>query len=171
MRKLKPFKVCILGPPGVGKTTIAKQLADQYKLHHIHAKDVIAQAIDKLNKLARRADQEAEKPNEPEGNGENNEDDDEDEEEEEEEAPDLSELEIVNEQLETNNGRLDDTLVVKFFRERLMSKACQNQGFILDGYPKTKEQAQMLFERKQIETLRYRIFCCKFDIYVFFAFV
>ncbi len=29
-----------------------------------------------------------------------------------------------------------------------MSKPCQNQGFIIDGFPKTRDQAQSLFERK-----------------------
>lgn len=131
-----------MGPPGVGKSTIAKQLADHYKIHHIHAKDVITQAIDNLNKLAKRAEQEAEKPPDEEGGGA-----EEEEEEEPDELPDLADLEAINEQMEANSGRLDDNFVVKFFRERLLSKPCQNQGFILDGFPKTRDQAITLFER------------------------
>ena len=126
----QPFKICILGPPGVGKSTIAAQLAAHYKIHHIHAKEVVSQAIEHLNRQAKRAEADAEKPS----GG----DDEEQEEEEEEELPDLSELEAINDQLENNNGRLDDALVVKFFKEKLSSKACQNQGFIIDGFPKTR---------------------------------
>lgn len=137
-RNLIPFKVCILGPPGVGKSTIASQLAQYYKVHHIHVKDVVTQAIDQMNKAAKRAETEADKPG--------GDDDGEEEEEEEEELPDLSELEAINDQMENNSGRLDDQYVMKFFKERLLSKPCQNQGFILDGFPKTREHAQSLFE-------------------------
>lgn len=91
----KPFKVCILGPPGIGKSTIASQIALHYKIHHINMKDVVTQAIENLNKAAKRAEIEADKP----GGEEEAE-----EEEEEEELPDLSELEAINEQLENNNG-------------------------------------------------------------------
>jgi adenylate kinase family enzyme len=48
-------------------------------------------------------------------------------------------------------GRLDDQLIVQLFKDRLLSKPCQNQGFILDGFPKTSNQAQQLFQG---------IFCC-----------
>lgn len=138
-RNLVPFKICILGPPGVGKSTIASQIAQHYKIHHIHMKDVVTQAIDALNKSAKRAEMDADKAGEEEG----------EEEEEEEELPDLSELENINEQLENNNGRLDDAIIIKFFKEKLMSKPCQNQGFILDGFPKTNEQAKTLFEPEE----------------------
>ncbi len=37
----KPIKICLLGPPASGKTTIAKQLAQEYKIHHLQVKDVI----------------------------------------------------------------------------------------------------------------------------------
>ena len=37
-----------------------------------------------------------------------------------------------------------------FVREKLKSMPCQNQGFILDGFPKTYEEAQMMFARKSI---------------------
>jgi len=137
-RNLVPFKVCILGAPGVGKSTIAQQLASHYKIHHINMKDVVTQAIDNLNRLAKRAEAEADKPSTEEA--------EEQEEEEEEELPDLSELETINDQMENNNGRLEDNLIIKFFKEKLLSKPCQNQGFILDGFPKTREQAQALFE-------------------------
>ncbi|VDN21936.1 unnamed protein product [Dibothriocephalus latus] len=35
-----------------------------------------------------------------------------------------------------------------YLRKKLLSKPCQNQGFVLDGYPKTLEQAQLLFGRE-----------------------
>ena len=75
---------------------------------------------------------------------------DEEDEEEGEEEEDLSEeyealLESLKEMKEQNNGRLEDQQVIAFFREKLHSKPCQNQGFILDGYPKTMDQAKELF--------------------------
>ena len=52
----QPMRVCILGPPAVGKTTICSELAKQYKLHHIKIKDVIDEAMAKLQASADRAD-------------------------------------------------------------------------------------------------------------------
>ncbi len=54
-------------------------------------------------------------------------------------------LETINESKEQNNGRIEDTHVIQFFKEKLHSMPCQNQGFILDGFPKTLEQAKALF--------------------------
>ena len=54
-------------------------------------------------------------------------------------------LESINESKEQNNGRIEDQVVIQFFREKLQSMPCQNQGFILDGFPKTLEQAKALF--------------------------
>lgn len=74
---------------------------------------------------------------------------DEAEEDEDEDPGKLEEykelLEAINENKEQNNGRLDEQYVIRFFREKLLSKPCQNQGFILDGFPKTPEQAKDLF--------------------------
>lgn len=54
-------------------------------------------------------------------------------------------LETLKESKEANNGRLEDQYVIRFYREKLHSMPCQNQGFVLDGYPKTYEQAKDLF--------------------------
>lgn len=42
-------------------------------------------------------------------------------------------------------GLLDEQLMVKVVRNKLMSPPCRNQGFVLDGFPKTYEQAKELF--------------------------
>lgn len=79
---------------------------------------------------------------------------DEAEEDEDEDPGKLDEykdlLEAISESKEQNNGRLDEQYVIRFFREKLLSKPCQNQGFILDGFPKTSEQAKELFACKII---------------------
>jgi adenylate kinase len=40
---------------------------------------------------------------------------------------------------------LDDELLTQIYKIKLMSPPCQNQGYVLDGYPKTLEQAKDLF--------------------------
>lgn len=45
-------------------------------------------------------------------------------------------------------GRYSEQYILDFYKQKLMSKPCQNQGFVLDGFPKTYEQAQQLFARK-----------------------
>ncbi|KNC46437.1 Ak7-A-prov protein [Thecamonas trahens ATCC 50062] len=53
--------------------------------------------------------------------------------------------EIREARAESENGRIPDDLLVAMFREKLFSMPCQNQGFVLDGFPKTLAQAEELF--------------------------
>ena len=65
-------------------------------------------------------------------------------------------LDAINEGKENNNGRIEDQYVLRFFRDKLLSMPCQNQGFIIDGFPKTMEQAKELFICKYY--LKFQIF-------------
>jgi len=42
------MRVVILGPPAVGKSTVAEQLCDYFKLHHIHIKQVIDEGVEHM---------------------------------------------------------------------------------------------------------------------------
>ncbi|KAL6080736.1 hypothetical protein STEG23_013926, partial [Scotinomys teguina] len=136
---LLPIKICILGPPAVGKSSIAEELAKYYKLHHIKIKDVISEAIAKLEAIV--APKEAV---EGEEEGE--------EEEEEENVEDTQELlDGVKDSMEQNAGRLEDQYIIRFMKEKLKSMPCRNQGYILDGFPKTYDQAKDLFNQEDEE--------------------
>ncbi|ERE73390.1 adenylate kinase 7-like isoform 1 [Cricetulus griseus] len=138
-RGLLPIKICILGPPAVGKSSIAEELAKYYKLHHIKIKDVISEAIAKLEAIVAPKDS---------GEGE----DDAEEEEEEENVDDAQELlDGIKESMEQNAGRLEDQYVIRFVKEKLKSMPCKNQGYILDGFPKTYDQAKDLFNQEDEE--------------------
>ncbi|XP_002738748.1 adenylate kinase 7-like [Saccoglossus kowalevskii] len=132
-RGLLPMRACILGPPAVGKTSVVQKLCEHYKLHHIKINDVIKEAIEKLEKSAARGDQDE------------NEDDDGKAQEDQEL------LDQITESKDNNGGRIEDQYIIQFFREKLHSMPCQNQGFILDGYPKTYEQAKELFATDEEE--------------------
>ncbi|KAI4560493.1 hypothetical protein MJT46_019890, partial [Ovis ammon polii x Ovis aries] len=134
-RRLLPIKICILGPPAVGKSSIAEVLAKYYKLHHIKMKDVISEAIAKLEAIITPKD-----VTEGEEEGE-----EEEEEDNVEEAQEL--LEGVKESMDQNAGRLEDQYIIRFMKEKLKSMPCRNQGYILDGFPKTYDQAKDLFSR------------------------
>ncbi|XP_069921713.1 adenylate kinase 7 isoform X4 [Oryctolagus cuniculus] len=136
-RGLLPIKICILGPPAVGKSSIAEGLSKYYKLHHIKIKDVISEAIAKLEAIVA-----------PKEGGE----EEGEEEEEEENVEDAQELlDGVKESMEQNAGRLEDQYVIRFIKEKLKSMPCRNQGYILDGFPKTYDQAKDLFSQEDEE--------------------
>lgn len=48
------MRACVLGPPASGKTALVEKICAHYKLHHIKVKDVIDDAIQKLEKSAAR---------------------------------------------------------------------------------------------------------------------
>ncbi|OWF43656.1 adenylate kinase 7-like [Mizuhopecten yessoensis] len=132
-RRLQPLRVCVVGPPASGKSTVVQQLCEFYKLHHIKIKDVIDEAMDNLTTTARRADSE-------------------DQEEEDGKAQDAQDLiDRINEGKDQTTGRLEDQHVIQFFKDKLLSMSCQNQGFIIDGFPKTIEQAKELFASEDDE--------------------
>ncbi|KAI8784829.1 adenylate kinase 7 [Biomphalaria glabrata] len=133
-RSLQPLRAAILGPPASGKTTVAKQLCDLFKLHHILIKNVIDEELENLKTKANRT---------------NEEDMEEDTDNSAQEAQDL--LDQIKESQENNNGRIDDHFIIRFLRDRLKSMPCQNQGFILDGFPKTIAQARDLFLSEEEE--------------------
>ena len=66
-------------------------------------KDVITQAVDKMRKLANKAEEKADRPDADEGA----EEEVESEEEEEDETPDLGELETINETLESDGNLIE----------------------------------------------------------------
>uniref|UniRef100_A0A8D0SDX1 Uncharacterized protein n=1 Tax=Sus scrofa TaxID=9823 RepID=A0A8D0SDX1_PIG len=139
-RRLLPIKICILGPPAVGKSSIAEALSKYYKLHHIKLKDVVSEAIAKLEAIVT-----------PKEVGEGGEEEGEEEEEEEnvEDAQEL--LDGIKESMEQNAGQLEDQYIIRFIKEKLKSMPCRNQGYILDGFPKTYDQAKELFNQEDEE--------------------
>jgi len=133
-RSLQPLRAMILGPPASGKTTVAKKLCEMFKLHHILIKEVIDEELENLQAKTRRSDEE---------------DTEEEEDADAQEAQGL--LDQINESKENNGGRIEDQFIIRFLRDRLKAMPCQNQGFILDGYPKTIQQAKELFANEEEE--------------------
>ncbi|NXO18828.1 KAD7 kinase, partial [Oriolus oriolus] len=95
-RGLLPLKVCIHGPPGSGKSTIAEELCKHYKLHYIRTNEVIAEKIADLERIVAKETDDVK----TEGEGE---DDVEEEGENIEEAKEL--LEGIKENMKRNKGR------------------------------------------------------------------
>ncbi|NWU62194.1 KAD7 kinase, partial [Pterocles burchelli] len=137
----QPLKVCIHGPPGVGKSTIAEELCKHYKLHHIKINDVISETITNLEQVVA--------PEEIDSVGEEGQDDEEEEGKNVEAAQEL--LAGIKESMEQNAGRLDDQYVVKLVKDKLKSMPCRNQGYVLDGFPETYKQATDLFNCNEDE--------------------
>uniref|UniRef100_A0A8C2ICH3 Adenylate kinase 7a n=1 Tax=Cyprinus carpio TaxID=7962 RepID=A0A8C2ICH3_CYPCA len=124
-RQLLPIKICLLGPPAVGKSSAAVKLCRYYKLHHIDVNETINEKVRQLEELL-------------EGNEKTSEN-------EEMLVGAEAQLKTLKNNMVQNDGQLDDQHVMHIIREKLNSKPCRNQGYVLDGYPKTYTQARELF--------------------------
>ena len=96
--------IILMGPPGAGKGTLAKQLKDELNLVHISTGDMFRDAIKAQTELGKLA------------------------------------------QGYINHGDLvPDDVTIGLVRERLSQPDCEN-GFLLDGFPRTLPQAEALSE-------------------------
>ncbi|NXS02885.1 KAD7 kinase, partial [Oxylabes madagascariensis] len=144
-RGLLPLKVYVHGPPASGKSTIAKELCKHYKLHYVRINDVISEKIAYLEQIVAKELDRVEVEVEVEG-------EDVQEEEEGENVEEAKELlDAIKENMKQNKGHLGDEYVIKIMRDKLMSMPCRNQGYVLDGFPETYEQAMELFKEEEEE--------------------
>ncbi|KAI9183218.1 hypothetical protein H9P43_004135 [Blastocladiella emersonii ATCC 22665] len=160
-RGLVPLKVVLLGPPCIGKTHYAQKLANHYKLPLLDVDAVMRETMDRLARrvqlgmallasesggappgdggadgasaearmaaLAAAAAAEQVDPADMDGEREL--------------------LEELTEFTKNNGGAYPDVHVTSFLRAKLASMACQNQGYILDGYPATRGAAAALLRK------------------------
>ncbi|NXH40484.1 KAD7 kinase, partial [Dicaeum eximium] len=150
-RGLLPLKVCLHGPPASGKSTIAKELCKHYKLHYVRTSDVISEKIAHLEQIVAQEPVKVEREVET-GGGEGEEQVEEEEEGENVEAA-KELLDAIKENMQQNKGRLGDELLIKIMKEKLMSMPCRNQGYVLDGFPETYDQAINLFIEEEEEAV------------------
>lgn len=105
------MRLILLGPPGVGKGTQAKYIAEQYGIPHISTGDLFRAAITQETELGK-------------------------------------EIKSI-----VANGQLvPDELTIALVKQRLAESDCQN-GFLLDGFPRTVAQAHALDDTSKIDAV------------------
>lgn len=124
---LRPVKIFVTGPPASGKTHYGRKLAEHYNVPLINVADVVAAAENLPTDLGERIrakmqqlktelqEQEAKKPKQK-----------------------GSKPPVIR-------PRLPDDLLAEAFRWRLSQNHCRNRGFVLDGWPRTYQDAERLF--------------------------
>ncbi len=106
MRKLSRIALTILGPPGAGKGTQAKLIAENTGLLHLSTGDILRDELARGSELGQGAKEYME-----------------------------------------NGELLPDDLIIKMVTERIR----EQDGFILDGFPRTMTQAEALEEIRPLD--------------------
>lgn len=105
------MRLILLGPPGVGKGTQAKFIAEKYRIPHISTGDIFRAAIQQETALGKQV-----------------------------------------KSIVTEGKLVPDEVTIELVKERLKQPDCQ-KGFLLDGFPRTVEQAQALAKITQLDAV------------------
>lgn len=108
----RPPRVLIVGPPGSGKTTIGRLIAQKYDLIYVSAANLLNGETSQKSKVGRVA------------------------------AQLMKEGELV-----------PDEMMIQLVEARLNQSDCKVNGWVLEGFPKTEGQMNMLKGMKQVPSL------------------
>ncbi|TNM94648.1 hypothetical protein fugu_017407 [Takifugu bimaculatus] len=122
-RQLLPVRIFLFGPPAVGKTTVAQKLCHLYKIQHITINEVTEEKVTHWKAIVDASEHFSEK----------------------EVAGAQAALDNIKEHWEINGGQLPEHQLFEILQEKLNSNPCRNQGFVLDGFPNTYDQAKSIF--------------------------
>ena len=131
-RGLFPLKVFISGPPCSGKTFFAKKLCADYGIPHITVRDVVETGMNLKDEYGQKLQQKIEElKDQAEADYEKT---------RKKKDPDFDR--------ENYHPRLTDDIVCELVQIQLNSAGCMNKGFILDGYPRSVDNAKDIFMNK-----------------------
>merc|ERR1711871_451560 len=132
---LTPLRMLITGPPACGKSYYAAKVAAHYKINHVTTASAVADVM---------AASPAASPPAPANSDESAADPD--------EEVEVDPLKAMQDELQALRDEKPDEkvmpgpeLLARMMKFKLNMPECQNQGFILDGYPATAEEAKALF--------------------------
>ncbi|GAV00379.1 hypothetical protein RvY_11237 [Ramazzottius varieornatus] len=150
VRNLTALKLVVLGPPFAGKTYMAKRLAAFYDIQYLKVEEIIQGAIDNLRQVIIASKEAAA----IKATMEQFEDAPDAEEEEGPTKGDIAQqmLDRIQESKAIHEGKLEDRFVIQFVREKLLTKACQNKGFVFDGFPDSYANAKAVFRKGGVES-------------------
>lgn len=131
-RGLFPLKIFLTGPPAAGKTHFAQKLADMYGVPHITIQTVVNMGMQLTNEYGQKLKEKIEQLK-----------DDAQAEYDKSKKKKDPDFDRAN-----YNPRLPNDVLYDLMRIQLNSAGCMNKGFILDGYPRSKEDAKNVFMLK-----------------------
>lgn len=120
-KQLRPIKIFLTGPPAAGKTHYGKMLAKHYNVPLIQVSGVVSAASELRTDLGDRIRAKIE------------------------ELKEIIRAKPKAKGAEIESPRLPDDLLTEAFRWRLSQNHCRNRGFVLDGWPRTFQDAERLF--------------------------
>jgi len=136
IRHLTPVRICVTGPPAVGKSAVAARLARYYNVQHVTEGMLVEEGMDVLRGTAAGLDTLT-----PEDEVEEA-----DKEEWTKRKAEMTEAKAKLDKLEADTGpRKYDESLPSWVAAKLATTRCSVHGYVLDDFPRTEKQAVELF--------------------------
>ena len=136
VRQLKPLRICVTGPPAVGKTSVAQRLARYYNVTHVTEAMLIEEGTKGLQDKAALLSTLTPEDQVAEG----------DKEAWKERKADIEDAKNKVEKLEADqSARKYDEFLPGWLKVKMATNTCRVHGYVIDDFPRTEKQACELF--------------------------